>query len=739
MARLAYDIVVIGDLRLAGAAGRAVAEEIRAQATAGYRTALLQVRSPLLEQPRQINPLIRATIDRGLADLVDPEVPIATRLAVAHHPGVLLHLPARIPRIQADCKLLIVNHPLLDANGQTYFPADRIAWNVEEMLGEGVRAAPAGPQIRAQFEEAPWPLELHESDWPPIVQPDQCAAGAHGWNHNPIVIGRHGPSDPLAWPEDRADLLAAYPNGGGVAVRIMGSALELQRRFGDAIRAWSIVDPRLIAARDFLTQIDAFVCFTATRTVQPTRLEIAEAMVSGRPAILPCHFQSTFGEGAIYSEPQAVPAMLARLRGDPEFRLEQADRGRAIVSRSFSHDAHVRRVRDLIGPPSGRKHLVLQSERRPTRRVLFFSSNGVGMGHLTRLLAIARRCSGRIEPVFLSMSQAAAVVEEFGYLVEFTAYHSYLDLDVERWNAALRAQLKEAIAFYDARAVIFDGNTPYRGLIDARLDHPAVPFIWCRRGMWRPGAGRTSIERSRHFDAIIEPREIAENYDRGLTGYSRERVFAVEPILLHEPSELYDRDAARAKLGLDRDRPALLVQLGSGNNYDYRDVIRLACAHAVQRNVQLAVAEWLISEAEAGVLPAGVLRLRAYPLSRYFKAFDGVISAVGYNSFHELIAYAVPSIFTPNEHPAMDDQLMRAQFAERRGLGLCVRTSEPYRLRAALDRILEPDQRAHMIDRCQAFAFGNGAATAAQLLDEMVVGIGASQLLSWEAELVRRI
>jgi UDP:flavonoid glycosyltransferase YjiC (YdhE family) len=468
-------------------------------------------------------------------------------------------------------------------------------------------------------------------------------------------------------------------------------------------------------------------------------VEIAEALMSGTPAIMPCHFQPTFGEGAIYSEPQAVPAMLARLRADPELRLEQGERGREIVTRSFSHDAHVRRVRDLIGKPAGRRHLVLRSERRPSRRVLFFSSNGVGMGHLTRLLAIARRCSGRIEPVFLSMSQAAAVVEEFGYLVEFTAYHSYLDLEVERWNAALRAQLNEVIGFYDAKAVIFDGNTPYRGLVDARLDRPEVPFVWCRRGMWRPGAGRTSIERCRYFDAIIEPREIAEAYDRGLTGYSRERTFPVDPILLHEPGELYGRDAARAELGLDRDRPALLVQLGSGNNYDYGEVIRLACAHAAQRNVQLAVAEWLISEAEASVLPAGVLHLRTYPLSRYVKAFDGAISAVGYNSFHELIAYAVPSIFIPNEHPSMDDQLMRAQFAERRGLGLCVRTCEPYRLRAAMDRILDPDQREQMIGRCQALAFGNGAVAAARLLEEMVVGIGASQPLSWETELVRRI
>jgi UDP:flavonoid glycosyltransferase YjiC (YdhE family) len=739
MARSIYDIVIIGDLRLPGATGRAVAEEIRAQARGGYRTALLQMQSPLLERPKLINPLIRAAIDGGLADLVDPEVPITARLALAHHPGLFLHLPARVPQIQADCKLLIVNHPLLDAEGGSYFPADRLAWSVQEVLGQDVRTAPGGPQIRAQFEHAPWQLELHERDWPPVLEPDQFTAGAQRWRHNPITIGRHGPNDALAWPEDRADLLAAYPNGAGIAVRIMGCASDLQRWFGDVISTWSIVDPQALAARDFLTQIDAYVCFTAKRTVQPVRVEIAEALMSGSPAILAAHFEPTFGDGAIYGEAQAVPEMLARLRDDPELRLEQSERGRAIVARSFSHDAHVRRVHELIGPPSGDKHLALRRERRPTRRVLFVSSNGVGMGHLTRLLAIARRCSGSIEPVFLSMSQAAAVVEEFGYLVEFTAHHNYLDLDVERWNAALRGQVNEAIEFYGAKTVLFDGNVPYRGLIDARLDHPAVPFLWCRRGMWRPGAGRNSVDRRSHFDAIIDPRDIAESYDRGLTGYWRDRTFSVEPILLHEPNELLSRDAARAELGLDPDRPALLVQLGSGNNYDYSEVLRLACAHAEVRNVQLAVAEWLISEAEVSTLPGDVLQLRTYPLSRYINAFDGAISAVGYNSFHELIAYGVPAIFIPNEHPTMDDQLMRAQFAERRGLGVCVRTCEPYRLRAAMDRVLDPDQRERMISRCRALAFGNGAEAAARLIEEMVVGIRANRPLSWEAEFVRRV
>ena len=169
MARSTYDIVIIGDLRLPGATGRAVAEEIRAQARAGYRTALLQVQSPLVERPKLISPLIRATIDGGLAELVDPEVPIAARLALAYHPGFFLHLPARVPQIQADCKLLIVNHPLVDAEGGSYFPAEGIAWSVQEVMGQDVRTAPGGPQIRAQFEQAPWQLPLHEHDWPPVL------------------------------------------------------------------------------------------------------------------------------------------------------------------------------------------------------------------------------------------------------------------------------------------------------------------------------------------------------------------------------------------------------------------------------------------------------------------------------------------------------------------------------------------------------------------------------------------
>ncbi len=735
MPALAYDVLLISDLRLPGSTGRAIAAEIRAQAGAGYRTALLHVKSPLLGRPHPLNPLIRRAIDDGLADWLDPDAPGSARLAVAHHPGVFAEPPARVPRLVAEQKLLVVNHPLIDPRGQPYFERSRLLWGLEDLLGDRVRLAPAGAQIRAQFAAIGWRLPLLDRDWPPVLEAvEPTGPTRRPWSGR-VVIGRHGELDRLAWPLPRPLLLAAYPDDPDLEVRVLADRRRLAAVLGELPASWTVIDPEAATAGDFLAGLDCYVHLGAD-AVQPVRLEIIEALASGVPVLLPAPLATDFGEAAAYVEADGLRAAIRGLER-PSTRAVLAQRAREVVARRFSPDAHVERLRVLIGPPAPTRGLALRRERRPRQRVLFMSSNGIGMGHLTRLLAIARRCPPAIEPVFLAMSQAASVVEAFGYLVEFTAHHLYLDLDVERWNQALRAQITEMIGFYDARALLFDGNVPYRGLIDARIDHPSLPFVWCRRGMWLPRAGRVALDRARYFDAVLEPRDLAESYERGETVYHSEHRRPVEPVLLLDRDELLDRSAARAELGLDPERPAILFQLGSRNNYDYGELFEIAHAHLRRRyDVQIAVAEWLIAEA-AHDLPPGVIPLQTYPLCRYFRAFDGAISAVGYNSFHELIHHGLPAIFVPNEHPSMDDQLMRALFAARRGLALCVRTAEPYRVRDAIDRLMDVSERAALTGRCRALAACNGAGAAAALVEEMVLSLPAATPPPWASGMAR--
>jgi UDP:flavonoid glycosyltransferase YjiC (YdhE family) len=357
--------------------------------------------------------------------------------------------------------------------------------------------------------------------------------------------------------------------------------------------------------------------------------------------------------------------------------------------------------------------------RAGQRRVMFVSSNGVGMGHLTRLLAIARRLPDDFEPVFVTMSQAIRIVRDAGYHAEYLPYHQYLGCDIYHWNRHLRHELNEMLGFYDPAVVVCDFNSPFQGVIDAAADNPTRWFVWCRRGMWRAGVGAKFIERQRSFDLVLEPRDFAGDFDAGLTAQNRTLTREVAPIRLLHDGELLPREVARRELGLDPVRPALIVMLGAGNNFDYGVLRQLALDHLAARpEVQLAVADWLMSTQPVDV-PESAVRVQRFPLARWLRAFDAAISAVGYNSFHELLSAGIPTLFVPNENPQQDDQLARARWAERHRLGLCVRTTEVYRLKPALDRLLDSAERREMTERSATLDRTNGAEAASRAIVEL--------------------
>ena len=208
--------------------------------------------------------------------------------------------------------------------------------------------------------------------------------------------------------------------------------------------------------------------------------------------------------------------------------------------------------------------------------MLFLSPNGVGMGHVTRLLAIARHGPGAIRPIFLSMSQAVGVVERFGFMAEYFPYHAHTGETAEAWSQSLRARLNEAIAFYDARCVVFDGNVPYQGLTEARRDNrqPAVRLDPPRHVAGGGGAGHDRPGppfRSRASSPASSPPRTIPGSRPGATarrcGSRRSRSTS-------RPSCSAARRRAPSS-GSTRNALAVIVQLGARNNFDYRQVDRI--------------------------------------------------------------------------------------------------------------------------------------------------------------------
>jgi UDP:flavonoid glycosyltransferase YjiC (YdhE family) len=349
---------------------------------------------------------------------------------------------------------------------------------------------------------------------------------------------------------------------------------------------------------------------------------------------------------------------------------------------------------------------------------MFVSSNGTGLGHLTRSMAIARRLDPGIESLFVTLSRAAPVVRDLGFPVEYIASHGSPGAGSDwRWSRRMAARLRAAIAEARPSVLVFDGILPYDPLLAAMKQVPAT--VWCRRGMWQPSASAAPLTRSDLFDAILEPGEFAAAEDAGPTRDRRDEAHEVAPIVFLEDSEVLPRAEAERELGLEPGRPTILVQLGQG-----REVAgatdRCLRALATRDDVQVAAA----SSAIAGLLdvPEGVVHLSStYPMSRYYAALDGAVSAAGYNAFHELVRFGVPTLFVPMRRDT-DDQAARARYAAQAGVGLAVDGPEDPRLEDCLSGLVDPKRREAMSGKLQELRPANGAPEAAEWLQLLARG-----------------
>lgn len=341
--------------------------------------------------------------------------------------------------------------------------------------------------------------------------------------------------------------------------------------------------------------------------------------------------------------------------------------------------------------------------------VLFVTSNGTGLGHLTRCMAIARRLPDGVKPLVFTLSKALRPVRGQGFYVEYFPSRRAAHLPGGQWNARLAARLSSLLEEYRPAVVAFDGTFPYRGLRLAIAEHQGPAYVWIRRPMWQPDVDPEPLSYSEYFDRIIEPGEFAAPADVGPTVERRGEAVLVDPITFCDRGELLPREQAQLELGLEPGRAHALIQLGEVPSYE-RDFLMQSCVSQILRDseTQVAILESAISE--RFVVPRIVVKVSAtYPIARLYRAFDFVISAAGYNSYHELIGFQIPTAFFPVRKPT-DNQPARARYAAEVGVGVEAGL-EPS---AAIEALLSESKRGQMSAKALELSFANGGVAAAQ-------------------------
>lgn len=702
-----WDLVLLADMTRDGDIGLRIAQEIRTYAGLNYRTGLIHLPQ---RGGGRIAPDIQRCVREGLAEPLDPAGTINARLLLVYSPQSIPELPRLLRGLAADRAVLVLDQP------PDFDP--RIRERVFAYVAGPATWAPTNRWVREAIRARHPSGDVLAEDWLAIGD----AAGVadpRPWPARPVV-GRISATGASQWPASPIEVGQMLPGDGSVDVRVFGAPpahlLPDQRLF-----PWTMFAAGSISLERLLRRLDAFVYFPGAGVPELPDAAIASALAAGKVVLLPPRLRLHYGDGPVYCEPGAVAAELRRLAGDEAARAAVA--AAAVQGgRAFARARHVERIARLLGPPAERRPAVaavIRARSAPPRRALFVTSNGIGLGHVTRLLAIARRAHGRFEPVFATMAHAAPVIEAFGYAAEYLPSQAATDGDLGAWDAWLRVELEEMIDAHQARLVVFDGNHPTPGLVEAVASRGDCRFAWVRRGMWG-SAQSPHIGNAAYFDLVIEPGEIAGERDDGITARRRDEARLVRPIRLLDEHELLPRDEAAAALGLPPGRPAVLVQLGAGAN---RDVLGLAekVVGEIRKHleVEIVLAEWTNSANDLALWP-GVRVVNGFPIGQYFHAFDLSIAAAGYNTFHDVISAGLPTIFMPNTGAGIDDQVGRARFAQEAGAAFELPEKRWFELPALVEVLLNPKARDYVRERCRALRQENGAAEAADLLGKLL-------------------
>jgi UDP:flavonoid glycosyltransferase YjiC (YdhE family) len=601
----------------------------------------------------RISSEIQASVRSGLGVPIAPDQPVAADLLILHAPASLCWTSNQLATVRAT-ETIVVAHRAEDF----MVPGMRRRISRKSKL----TYAPINGWVRAA---APKRLKLATDDW-----------------RTPEVKA-------LPAPASRRTRIAWLLSPGAIPPpETMPGEIDVARFNLDA-------DDTQLDEAAFTPSLDRLAAFAAIVYLPPEGESnlpdalLQTALDNGTRVVLPAWLRPHYGKRPSYIKlPEQADVALRRATQDSGLTATDAPLDAAAVTTGTT---------------------------KPSRPVMFLASNGVGVGHVNRLLAIARRLGKHIPAMFVTHAQAVGAIESFGYLTEYLPSSGSVGGSFELWDQWFAFQLEQLIDTYDPAVVVYDGNNPSDGLVRAVASRPDCRLAWVRRGLWGE-ATSPFLDNARWCDLIVEPGELAGQPDDGVTARRRAEAFVVPPIRLLDPPELLSREAAAKVLGLDPAKPAALIQLGAGYNRDIVSLIdELVSELQKIKDLQICIAEW-VNGAEGLALWSGIKLLRGFPLSQYFRAFDFSIAAAGYNTFHDAIALGMPTIFIPNRHPAMDNQAARAEFAQSQQAAFEIGEDDLSDLPDLVTLLMDERARAFLVDKARQLWLENGAAPAADAI-----------------------
>ncbi len=279
-------------------------------------------------------------------------------------------------------------------------------------------------------------------------------------------------------------------------------------------------------------------------------------------------------------------------------------------------------------------------------RVLFYASNGLGIGHLTRLLNIAQalsKASPTSEILFLTQSEAAPFPETCPfYAIRIPGRNKARTggLTSKSYLQTVRPLILQAIASFDPHVLVTDTfpEGPEKELAPA-MEWPIHKAFIFREQHIRRAEDPSLHQVLRRYHRILVPHD-KDSIPLPSFLKSDPRLSWTGPVLPTDP--LFSREEARKRLGIPEHQETVLLSFGGGGDPEAKQRAKDIAAFFREKNRSFFYASGPLLRS----LPEGIRAgewLPLWPIRPYLKAFEAVVASGGYNTVHEILESRVPA------------------------------------------------------------------------------------------------
>lgn len=352
--------------------------------------------------------------------------------------------------------------------------------------------------------------------------------------------------------------------------------------------------------------------------------------------------------------------------------------------------------------------------------IVNYAVNGLGLGHLTRLVAISREvrrlcmlAGVQHEIFFLTSSEGDALCYANGFasfkIPSKNAVRA-TGLSPHRYKRTAKQWIWNAVNMCNPDLLVVD--TFPGGAFDELYD----VLDFGQRNVFIYRAVKSDVASSKRFQSLLGGYHgIVSIGEQGahtsvIDTVLAERTHPVGEVMIRGRDELLSRSDARAMLGLQPESLAVYCTCGGGGDSNAEDILRTYVSVAAHfPDVEFVIGSGHLYHGREYHAP-NVRWSQRMMMMECFAAFDAAVGAAGFNTVNELMHAGVPCVLLPQQR-TYDDQFARAERIAATGAALFLRELTEENLTAALRSVI--DNRTVMAEAARAAVPANAATDAA--------------------------